>query len=1077
MSAETVPLTELSVVDSMDVDLCRRQAAFLAGRAGLTPANQTRFATATADVAWNAVKHAGGGMVSFSVVLAPARQQLQALVCDNGPGIPNLKELLQNPPNGKRGGLAGVRRLVDAFHVDTGPERGTVVLVRKNMPLKMSEVNAETASEWVAAMSVLAEIPAPSIIRQQNEELLSALDQVHQKERDMRRQLRRIKRLNERLDLLSLVASQTDNGVVICDAEGRVEWLNDGFTRISGYRLPEVRGRKPGEFLQGPLTDPQVVEQMRQAIRRRESIAVEVLNYHRAGHTYWQLVTITPILNRQGELQRFIAIQSDVTEHKLAEQALREKKEEAEQANRSRNEFLANISHEIRTPMNAIIGMTELTLSSELSHQQRRNLELVKESADSLLRLLNDVLNFSRLESGRFDIDRSPFGLRDLVDQTVRALAVQAHSKGLELVYRVPPGVPDRLIGDAARLRQVMVNLIGNAIKFTDSGEVELAVALDSRVGREVVLHFGVRDTGPGIRQEVQQKIFRPFTQGDGAMTRRSGGAGLGLAISRQLINLMGGRIWVRSQPGQGSTFHFTIRSGLAEPEETVEPLPLELSDLKNLPVLVVDDNATNRRILVEALENWHMQPAAAADADEAIKMMEEAAQRGEPFGLVLLDAVMPGTDGFALAEKIHERPELAQSTIMMLSSSDQRSHQGGQVTQLDLAGFLTKPVTQSDLLDAILRAVGKTIGTDHRESENARKIVPIRARRRILVAEDTVANQYLVKQILERRGHDVVVANNGQEAVERWGELVFDAVLMDVQMPMVDGFEATRRIRQLERQSERHTPIVAMTAHAMRGDRERCLSAGMDAYLSKPIDSQEVIALVESFARRTPLPQPTQSQDESGVVYADDVPATTETPHGAAAQAEKLVATTIAASQHASAGAKPTPWKTSPEPTSTESANETDSQAASNSVQADDDYFTVAVTDDDEANGSVILSTAPLPDAPSAFLFDAALSRLDGNVPLFKSLIELFRQDVPELLTQLRLSIAVQDADTLRRAAHKLKGAVSIYDAHKSVELAKRLEKLARGNQFDEAEAISAALHADIQLLLEALDDFYQAH
>ena len=645
-------------------------------------------------------------------------------------------------------------------------------------------------------------------------------------------------------EVIRTTLESTADGILVLDSQAKTIACNRKF--IEMWRIPkEILGStesgKVIDSLALQLKDPgQFLGRMREEFANSPVVSDDVLELKRQRiferHSEPQMLKGKSI----GRVWSF----RDVSEQRKSERELRAAKEAAESASLAKSIFLATMSHEIRTPMNGILGMTELVLDTDLTTEQRESLGLVRLSAESLLSVINDILDFSKIEAGKLAIEAIPFDLRENLGEMMKSLGVRAHQKGLELIYDVQPKVPETLIGDPCRIRQVLVNLVGNAIKFTERGEVLMRVEEESREDSVTSLHFSVKDTGIGIPAQKQELIFEAFSQADGSMARKFGGTGLGLTICTRLVTLMGGGIWVESQPGQGSTFHFTLPLAMQEaPSPRFDSLPLE--QLRDLHALVVDDNLTNLRVLSGMCTCWGIRVTAVDGGRAALQALEAAKNAGHPFPLVVLDGQMPEMDGFALARRIKRDPALAGSTIMMLTSAGHLAD-AARCREVGISAYLVKPVRRGELLQAICSVLKPSI-PDKLPLATRQQVHEDRNRSRVLLAEDNAVNRTLAVRLLEKRGYIVSVACDGREALAAFEKQHFDLVLMDIQMPGMDGFEATAAIRKKETSTGGHTPIVAMTAHSLKGDQERCLAAGMDSYVSKPIRTTELFATIES--------------------------------------------------------------------------------------------------------------------------------------------------------------------------------------------------------------------------------------
>ncbi|MFH1950952.1 MAG: response regulator [Pseudomonadota bacterium] len=777
------------------------------------------------------------------------------------------------------------------------------------------------------------------------------------------------------------ILESIEDGYYEVDLAGNFTFFNDSLLRILGYSKDELMGVNYRHYT-APEAAKRVYQVYNQVYRTGKPDKGFVWDVIRKdGSKIHTENSVSLARGLEGQPIGFRGVIRDITEHKQAEEELKKAKAAAEAANRSKSEFLANMSHEIRTPMNGIIGMTELVLGTDLTGEQRKHLEMAKMSADSLLELINNILDFSKIEAGKMELEAIDFNLRVTLENAADTLALKAHEKGLELACHIRPDVPSSLIGDPGRLRQIIVNIAGNSLKFTEEGEIVIRVEMESESDDSVKLHFMVSDTGIGIPRDKLDSIFKSFEQVDGSTTRKYGGTGLGLSITRQFVEMMGGEICVESpnrfrleedsntrnrEPrigGPGSIFHFTVCFDLSRSKDISIPRP-KPQDLSGMPVLIVDDNYTNRILLQEMITSWGLVPTITANGKEALDCFNKAFGSGTPYRLILLDMQMPELDGFDVAKTIKDAPSGKDVRIILLSSIGERGD-SDRCKEIGISGYLPKPIKQSDLLDAIMMTMGlpseemPTVITRH-------KVYEERERFNILLVEDNLINQTLAIKLLETRGHRVTLASNGIEAVEAFKKGDFDLIIMDIQMPEMDGFEATKAIRNLEggMRKEKESkiqspkskiesiPIIAMTAHAMTGDREKCIDAGMDDYVSKPIKPEALYSVIDKVARKS--------------------------------QSEKEQKRT-----HPSQGSK---------------------------------TF-----------------------SPKTFDLFSAMETVLGDEDLFQEIAGMFLETCSDNIAKIKEGIIGNDAGILEMEAHSLKGAVSNFGAKETYEAAYRLEKLGK--------------------------------
>ena len=643
------------------------------------------------------------------------------------------------------------------------------------------------------------------------------------------------------------------------DRSGRIVFANEKFAVLMGTTADQMIGKTVADFYPEELAKKAREED--ESVMRSGEVLEDVFDDTVDGQIHYYASRKGPVRNEQGDVIGIQTIFWDITQQRLAEQALlREReglriaKEEADAANRAKSDFLANMSHEIRTPMNAIIGMTDLLLETQLTPTQHEYLSMVQDSGEALLTLLNDILDFSKIEAGKLELDSVSFDIRESLGDTMKGLGYRAHTKGLELAVRVDEKIPRLLRGDPSRIRQIVVNLVGNAIKFTEQGEVVLEIECKRKSETQATLRFAVIDTGIGIAEENLVKVFQEFEQADASTTRQFGGTGLGLAISARLVQLMDGRIWVESELGRGSRFQFELPLEVdhAAPPMDSSDAPVSIQGVR---VLIVDDNATNRRILKDMLTNWGMEPTTASGGTLALQSLVDATEEDDSFKLLISDVNMPEMDGLMLTKTIVERSLMNPASIIMLTSGA-RPRDSSEFQSIGITSHLLKPAKQSEMYDAVVSSLSASgLKTNPMlTKETPAKLQVSSYELRILLAEDNLVNQKLAIGILTKLGHRVTVANNGKEALEKLQQATYDIVLMDVQMPEMDGLAATRELRRREQQTQTHIPVVAMTAHAMKGDREHCLAAGMDDYLTKPIRLKDMF---EKLGERFPAPEP----------------------------------------------------------------------------------------------------------------------------------------------------------------------------------------------------------------------------
>ncbi len=858
--------------------------------------------------------------------------------------------------------------------------------------------------------------------------------------RDVTQQKLAEQSLSRERDLLKTIIDNVPDLIYVKDRAGRFLTANAALLKLLKIKdVSDLIGRtdydfSPAEMACNYVADDQIVMREGKPLLDREET-----HQNELGEQLWLLTTKVPLFDSDGRVTGVVGIGHDITARKKADEEILAAKEVADKANRAKSDFLANMSHEIRTPMNAIIGMTDLVLETKLTANQRNFLSMVQESGEALLAVINDILDFSKIEAGKLDMEQRVFDVHESLGDTMKTLGLKAHAKGLELAFRVDPDVPRFVVGDVGRLRQVLVNLVGNAIKFTEEGEVVVEVDRLPSHTDDVRLEVQVRDTGIGIPEAKTKTIFHEFEQADTSTTRRYGGTGLGLAISSRLVELMNGDISLKSIEGEGSVFTFHVTLGAA-PQDVPEHEVRGVVVVGGKRVLVVDDNGTNRTILNEMLSNWGLVPTLAESGELALSELRHAHQQGEPIGLIVSDVNMPEMSGYDFVWQLRNEEALSNVPVIILTSGG-RDGDAGRADQLRIAERLMKPVKQSELFNAIVRALGVSAPEDFDESSPDDVAVKLQGLR-ILLVEDNVINQRLATGVLAKDNHEITIANNGQEAVDLLAEQSYDVVLMDVQMPVMDGFEAAKIIRQREVESGEHQPIIAMTARAMKGDREKCLSAGMDEYVAKPIRiaalREKMIALLgtdsaaaASVEPEIPVAEPHGSLDpdsETDFDLEDSVPLLSpdEIASGVVHQDDA-----VEAEQQASQAETPSDSMTPPE------------------------------------------RTAPPECSADPIVWAHARKTVNGDERLLIELLTIYLGETHQLLGDIRKSIDSQDRQQMRRAAHTLKGASLSVGALSAAQVAEQLEEDAEQVSMEQAETIFDTIRREMDAVVDCAQQF----